>query len=131
MSGWQDNLDERQRKEVALARIYAADFAHGTDGHNRLLLIAKLADLLDEAQRDTTTAIAIVNGKKAALPVAGIFSYEDIVWAAFPNVTRDQMPDYTVTYRRGRGDASGIIAPGEQVMISPGMIFNVAITGNA
>ena len=45
---WRDYLDDRQKKEVALAEHYASD-PHGTDGHNRLLLIAKLAQLLDEA----------------------------------------------------------------------------------
>lgn len=45
---WRDQLDERQRKEVEFASLYAKDFGHGTDGHNRLLLIAKLATLLDE-----------------------------------------------------------------------------------
>lgn len=48
---WTQALDERQRKELALARLYAKDFAHGTDGHNRLLLINKLAELLDKAQQ--------------------------------------------------------------------------------
>ncbi len=48
---WQKELDERQRKEIALARIYAKDFSHGTDGHNRLLLLAKLADMLDKAEQ--------------------------------------------------------------------------------
>jgi hypothetical protein len=45
---WTQELDERQQKELKLARLYAKDFAHGTDGHHRLLLIAKLADLLDK-----------------------------------------------------------------------------------
>src|SRR5690242_6214769 len=40
-------LDERQRKEVSFARDYSINFNHGTDGHNRLLLIAKLADMVD------------------------------------------------------------------------------------
>lgn len=35
---------------VTVAREYAAHFAHGTEGHNAWLLIAKLADLLDERQ---------------------------------------------------------------------------------
>ena len=46
-SPWAEQLDARQLKEIEFARIYAKDFAHGTDGHHRLLLIAKLADLLD------------------------------------------------------------------------------------
>ena len=33
--------------EVELARVYANKFGHGTDGHNRLLIIAKMADFLD------------------------------------------------------------------------------------
>lgn len=47
---WLQELDERQRKELYFAKLYAAEFSHGTDGHNRLLLIAKLADLLDKAE---------------------------------------------------------------------------------
>jgi hypothetical protein len=43
---WLNELDERQRKEVAFACVYRDHYAHGTDGHNRLLLIAKLFDLL-------------------------------------------------------------------------------------
>jgi hypothetical protein len=50
---WLKELDERQRKEVEFALIYADGFAHGTDGHNRLLLIAKLARMLDEAENKT------------------------------------------------------------------------------
>jgi hypothetical protein len=46
---WMNELDERQQKELMFARMYAKDFAHGTDGHHRLLLIAKLAAMLDEA----------------------------------------------------------------------------------
>ena len=47
---WLKELDERQRKEIEFARMYADGFAHGTDGHHRLLLIAKLALMLDEAE---------------------------------------------------------------------------------
>ena len=43
---WMDVLDERDRKEIDLARRYAWD-PHGTTGHHRLMLIAHLADLLD------------------------------------------------------------------------------------
>lgn len=44
---WQDKLTERERKEVSLARTYTRLYSHGTTGHIRLLLIAKLANLLD------------------------------------------------------------------------------------
>lgn len=44
---WQARLEKRQRREIAFARLYARDFNHGTAGHNRLLLIAGLAGMLD------------------------------------------------------------------------------------
>lgn len=48
---WMAQLDERQQKELKFARLYQKDFGHGTDGHHRLLLIARLADMLDEIYR--------------------------------------------------------------------------------
>lgn len=44
---WFDEFDERQRKEIDFATTYAQQYAHGTDGHHRLLIIAKMAELLD------------------------------------------------------------------------------------
>lgn len=41
-------LTRRERDEVLLAEVYTASFAHGTDGHNRLMLIAKLSKLLTQ-----------------------------------------------------------------------------------
>lgn len=35
-------LDDRQRQEALLAIEYVKNYNHGTDGHNRLLLIDKL-----------------------------------------------------------------------------------------
>lgn len=49
---WRDQLTERERKELAFAKVYTRQFNHGTAGHNRLLLIAKLADLLDKVPPD-------------------------------------------------------------------------------
>lgn len=48
---WEKLLDERQAKELAFARMYATAFHHGTDGHSRLMLIAKLAEMLDRAEQ--------------------------------------------------------------------------------
>lgn len=31
---WIDSIGERDRKEIAFARMYAAQFGHGTTGHN-------------------------------------------------------------------------------------------------
>ncbi len=42
-----EKFDERQRKEIELCRIYARDFHHGTDGHNAKMIIARMAELLD------------------------------------------------------------------------------------
>lgn len=52
-------LTERELKEIDFARVYAKDFAHGTTGHNGLMLLAKMADYLDylytiELLMDTT-----------------------------------------------------------------------------
>lgn len=47
MAEWMKELDDRQRKEVEFARLYADAFGHGTTGHNQLVLIAKLAEMLD------------------------------------------------------------------------------------
>lgn len=47
-NAWFDKLDARQQKEVWFAESYHTSFSHGTDGHNRLLLIALMARLLDE-----------------------------------------------------------------------------------
>lgn len=44
---WEELLDERENKEVEFAGVYAEMFAHGTAGHNRLMLIVKLETLLD------------------------------------------------------------------------------------
>jgi len=41
-----ENFDERERKEIGFATMYYREFGHGTDGHNRLLLIAKLFHML-------------------------------------------------------------------------------------
>jgi hypothetical protein len=47
---WRQELDERQRKEVLLAQEYARNYAHGTTGHMQLMLIAKMAELLDKQE---------------------------------------------------------------------------------
>lgn len=44
---WRRTLSERQRKELLLAETYKRDFGHGTAGHNRLELIARLGEILD------------------------------------------------------------------------------------
>ena len=50
---WQSVLDERQRKQVAFSRVYAEQFGHGADGHNNMLIIAAMANLLDTLEGNT------------------------------------------------------------------------------
>lgn len=44
---WLTYFDDRQRKQIAFSRLYARDFSHGATGHNDMLIIAKMAELLD------------------------------------------------------------------------------------
>lgn len=39
-------FDERELNEIKLALLYEQNCAHGTAGHNRLMLIAKMAAVL-------------------------------------------------------------------------------------
>ncbi|MBX3081729.1 MAG: hypothetical protein KF716_08835 [Anaerolineae bacterium] len=43
---WMKLLDQRQQQEILFAQTYHQNFGHGTDGHHRLLIIAKLSDML-------------------------------------------------------------------------------------
>ena len=49
---WLEQLTEREAKEVDFAQMYANHYSHGTDGHNRLLLISKLAHMIDSLEKD-------------------------------------------------------------------------------
>lgn len=44
---WLTHFDDRQRKQIEFSRLYAREFSHGAIGHNDMLIIAKMADLLD------------------------------------------------------------------------------------
>lgn len=62
-------LTEREVKEICLCIVYAEDLAHGTDGHSRMLLIAKLAKALD-ISRPASDVIAIDGDMDTALSIA-------------------------------------------------------------
>jgi hypothetical protein len=47
-TSWTEFLTTRQQAEVRFAREYATNFSHDTTGHQRLELIALLADMLDD-----------------------------------------------------------------------------------
>lgn len=44
---WRSLLNERGAKEVQFAQVYAEQFAHGTTGHNQLMLINELRTVID------------------------------------------------------------------------------------
>lgn len=58
---WMEQFDERQRKEMRFACTYAADYAHGTDGHNRLLIIDKLVGVANDLEMALKTLQAQLN----------------------------------------------------------------------
>ena len=45
-SWWFSNFDERQQAQIRFALLYAREFHHGANGHNDMMIIAKMADLL-------------------------------------------------------------------------------------
>lgn len=45
---WFNELETRQQDQVRFSRLYARDFHHGADGHNNMMIIARLAEKLDE-----------------------------------------------------------------------------------
>ena len=46
---WRKLFDERQQKQIKWASLYATpEFSHGDMGHNDKLIIAKMAQLLDQ-----------------------------------------------------------------------------------
>ena len=53
---WLDALDDREQKEVKFPRVYRSIYHHGTDGHHRMMLIARLVALLDTTEADLRTA---------------------------------------------------------------------------
>ncbi len=43
--GWLGYFDERQQAQIRFACLYAKDFHHGADGHNNMMIIAKMVEL--------------------------------------------------------------------------------------
>lgn len=89
---WMRNLDERQQKEVRFAVAYRDGFAHGTDGHHRLPLIAKLADLLTAAENGAQCAARrrVVPGVPR-VGGAGVDAIGDVT-AGGSAVVQDELP---------------------------------------
>lgn len=49
---WMAQFSERENKEIAFCKEYARNYAHGATGHNTMLVLAKMAALLDQAETD-------------------------------------------------------------------------------
>lgn len=69
---WTRGLDPREQAQIAHARHYAGVFsASGVPGHGQFLLIAKLAQLLDDAEQHEgemmSSAIESFDGPSVAL----------------------------------------------------------------
>lgn len=47
INNWLDEFDAREQQSIDHARLYAAQYAHGDPGHLHLMIIAKLAKILD------------------------------------------------------------------------------------
>lgn len=66
MTDWRKELTERENKEVDFAFIYADLYNHGTDGHSRLTLIARLARLLDSGYGQPVAVKPFTDPKQSA-----------------------------------------------------------------
>jgi hypothetical protein len=62
---WIDALDDRGRKEIAWAKFYdTKEYRQGTTGHHQLLLISRMAQLLDQLE----TNLQLANLRAAPAP---------------------------------------------------------------
>ena len=65
---WREDLTDRERKELEFAELYDKEFSHGTDGHNRLLLISKIASRLDHEEEKSNNFWNTVMELRRKLP---------------------------------------------------------------
>lgn len=49
---WLNEFDERQRKQIEFSAIYENDFHHGANGHNDMMIIAKMARMLSALEKE-------------------------------------------------------------------------------
>jgi hypothetical protein len=67
---WTAHLEPRQQTHVAFARAYARDFNHGAPGHLDLVLVARLAELLDAANQTLQEIAGGAESAKSADPLS-------------------------------------------------------------
>lgn len=69
---WLKLFDERQQKEIEFSELYSKEFAHGTEGHNAKLVIAKMSNLLNLIEE--TVQIATLDDTEISKMVAKILN---------------------------------------------------------
>lgn len=111
---WLDSLDDRQQKEVEFARVYVQHYAHGTDGHNRLVLINRLAILLDSVTADL------------GLASQGRDGFQQIVRDAI-----DQIGDRAVPLPVGIATLKMLLAAADRVVMAARAVPDSAVKGSA
>lgn len=72
----------------------------------------------------------VVNGQPHKWEKGNIAFFE-VVGLEIPDYQQHPDVTYTVTYSRGHGGRSGILAPGAEVKAHEGMVFNVSETGQS
>lgn len=96
---WRRNLDPREQAQIAHARNYAQTFASaGVPGHGLHMLIAKMADLLDQKEAGITAAGAPTESISDA-----IGAIEDLAeLLGWPSIDTDQAEDnFQIIFKRG------------------------------
>jgi hypothetical protein len=68
-----------------------------------------------------------VNGRLKTVTTQEL-TFDELVELAFPGGPRGENWVYTVGYRRGEGNKSGSLGPGDSVKVKDGMVFDVTQT---
>ena len=71
----------------------------------------------------------VVNGRQRVVQDHKL-SYEQLVRLAYPEATPDESIVYTVSYANPHG-RDGTLAPGQDVTVKDGMVFNVGKTNRS
>ena len=70
-------MEEREINEIVLATFYAASLHHGTAGHNRLMLIAKLAKSSEDPDVQTAVRLSEKVANVYAMSLLSVMAAED------------------------------------------------------
>lgn len=83
-------------------------------------------------EQDPKTVTIYVEGTPHEWPKNTKITYAQVVTLEVPDYPQHTDITYLVKYRNGHGEKpEGILAPGDDVKVKDGMIFNVADTGQS